>query len=103
MSGFVLHPEALADLEEIWEYVAADNLEAADRVLEELHKAIRGLVSFPQQGHHRSDLTARPLRFQSMRDYLIAYAPDEKPLVVIAVLHGRRNPRVIAALLRGRE
>lgn len=72
-------------------------------VLEEVYEAIHGLVSFPQQGHRRSDLTARPLRFQPVRDFLIAYVPDEKPLVVIAVLHGRRNPRVIAALLRGRE
>jgi hypothetical protein len=38
-----------------------------------------------------------------VRDLLIAYAPDEKPLLVVAVLHGRRNPRVIAALLRTRE
>jgi hypothetical protein len=37
-----------------------------------------------------------------VREYLIAYAPDEKPLVVIAVLHGRRNPLVISAILRGR-
>ena len=29
MSGFVLHPEAHKDLEEIWEHIAADNLEAA--------------------------------------------------------------------------
>ena len=103
MSGFVLHPEALADLEEIWEYIAADNLDAADRVLEELYEAIHGLISYPQQGHRRSDLTARPLRFQSVRDFLIAYAPDEQPLLVVAVLHGRRNPRVIAALLRERD
>ena len=34
MSGFVLHPEAHKDLDEIWEYVAADNLDAADRVRE---------------------------------------------------------------------
>jgi len=38
-----------------------------------------------------------------VRDYLIAYAPDECPLLVIAVLHGRRNPRVMAAILSARE
>ena len=36
MSGFVLHPSALTDLDEIWDFIAADNLTAADRVLEEL-------------------------------------------------------------------
>ena len=64
---------------------------------------LRSLVAFPQQGHSRPDLTARPLRFQSVRDYVIAYAADEKPLIVIAVLHGRRSPRVIAAILRQRD
>jgi hypothetical protein len=33
-----------------------------------------------------------------VNDFLIVYAPDEKPLAVIAVLHGRRNPRLVAAL-----
>ena len=103
MSGFVLHPDALTDLTEIWEYIATDNLDAADRVLEEIRDAIRALVPFPQVGHIRSDLTSRPLRFHPIRNFLIAYAPDEQPLLVLAVLHGRRNPRVIAALLRTRE
>jgi plasmid stabilization system protein ParE len=103
MSGFVLHPDALTDLTEIWEYIAADNPSAADRVLAEIQEAIRALVPFPQLGHVRPDLTLRPLRFQLVRDLLIAYAPEERPLVVVAVLHGRRNPRVIAALLRTRE
>jgi hypothetical protein len=34
-----------------------------------------------------------------VREYLIAYAPEEKPLWVVAVMHGRRNPRMIAAIL----
>lgn len=102
MSGFVLHPEAFADLEEIWEHIASDNLAAADRILEEIYEAIQALAAFPYTGHARPDLTARSLRFQSLRDYVIAYAPDEKPIAIIAVLHGRRNPRVIAALLGGR-
>ena len=103
MSGFVLHPAVLADLTEIWEFIAGDNPAAADRVLEEIYDAIRALVSFPQVGHSRSDLTSRPLRFHPVRDFLITYTPEEKPLVVLAILHGRRNPRVMAAILRERK
>ena len=103
MSGYVLHPKAYTDLDEIWEYIAADDPEAADRVVEETYDAVRRLVPFPHLGHKRPDLTSHPLRFHAVRDYLIAYAPNEKPLVVIAVLHGRRSPRTIAALLRERE
>jgi plasmid stabilization system protein ParE len=75
MSGYAFHPEAFTDLDQIWEYIAERNL----------------------------DLTSRPLRFKLVRDYLIAYAPDEGPLWVVAVIHGSRNPRVMAAILRGRE
>ncbi len=101
--GFALHPGAAQDITEIWEFIAADNPVAAGRFREFILGAIRKLVPFPHQGHMRPDLTSQPLRFQTVRDYLVAYAPDEKPLVVIAVLHGRRNPRILAAVLRARE
>jgi antitoxin ParD1/3/4 len=103
MSGYSFHPEAITDLDEIWEFIAADSLDAADRVLEDLESAIRSLVKMPNQGHSRPDLTSRPIRFWRVHSYLIVYAPDEQPLLVIAVMHGRRNPRVLAAILRGRE
>lgn len=103
MTGCDFHPEARADLDDIWEYVAADNLDAADRVIAEILAAIRALVSFPSQGHHRPDLTSQPLRFIHLHDYLIAYASDQNPLWIVAVLHGRRNPRLMAAILKGRE
>jgi len=103
MTGYSFHPEASADLDEIWEFIAADNLDAADMVIEEILDAIAVLVPFPDQGHRRPDLTSRPLRFTNTRDYLVAYAPDEKPLWVVAVIHGRRSPRVMAAILRGRK
>jgi plasmid stabilization system protein ParE len=102
MKEFVLHPEAYRDIEEIWQYIAADTL-AADRIVEEFYRNIRKLAPFPNRRHSRPDLTSGPLRFLAVRDYVIVYAPDEEPLVVIAVLHGRRNPRVISAILRERE
>lgn len=103
MKRFVLHPEAYTDIDELWEYIAVDNIGAADRIREEIYEAISGLVAFPYQGHKRSDLTSRPLRFQVVRDYLIAYAPEEEPLLVIAVLYGRRNPHAIMAILDQRQ
>ncbi len=103
MSGFVLHPDALADLAEMWDFIAADNQEAADRVLQEIEIAIHSLVALPQQGHTRRDLTSRPLKFHIVREFLIAYGPNERPLLVAAVLHGRRNPRILASLLRERK
>jgi toxin ParE1/3/4 len=102
-SGYALHPAAFADLDDIRDYIAQHNPEAANRVMVEIFDAIRALVSFPHQGHKRTDLTSRPLRFTLLREYLIAYAPDEKPLWVVAVMHGRRSPRVMAAILRGGE
>lgn len=102
MTGFAFHPEARSDLDEKWEHVAADNVEAAERTILKLLDAVADLVHFPRQGHLRADLTDRPLRFWRVYDYLVAYAPDERPLWVVAVLHGRRDPTVLSAILRGR-
>jgi toxin ParE1/3/4 len=103
MTTYALHPEALTDLESIREYIAEDNPDAADRIITEIFDGIRALVLFPDQGYRRPNLTLRPLRFKLVREYVIAYAPENKPLWVVAVFHGRRSPRVIAAILRGRE
>jgi plasmid stabilization system protein ParE len=101
--GFDLHPLAAQDMTDSWQYIAEDSPQAARRVREEILAAIRALAPFPDIGHKRPDLTSRPLRFIVVREYLIAYAPEEKPVWVVAVMHGRRSPRVMAAILRGRE
>ena len=101
--GFALHPLAAQDITDIWEFIAEDNSLAARRVREDILDAIRALVPFPHQGHRRTDLPSRPLRFKTVRDYPITYALDERPLLVIAALHGRRHPRVMAAILRARD
>lgn len=103
-SGVDFHPEARGDLDDIGEFIAHDSgPDIAHRVITKILDAIDAVVPFPHQGHHRTDLTSRPLRFLRVYDYLIAYAPDERPLWVVAVMHGHRSPRVMAAILRSRE
>jgi hypothetical protein len=55
--------------------------------LVEINDAIRAVLPFPRTGHSRPDLTSRPIRFVSVRDFLIAYAPEESRLLVLGVLH----------------
>jgi plasmid stabilization system protein ParE len=81
MTGYAFHPEARFDLDEIWEFLRAENLDAADRIIAQILAAIDALERFPHQGHRRPDLTSRPLRFKVVREYLIAYAPDRKAIV----------------------
>lgn len=60
MSGFVLHPGALTDLDEIWEFIAADNVTAANRVSTRFLKPFVPLYP-PEMGHARPELTSHPL------------------------------------------
>jgi len=101
--AFALHPEAVEDLGEILEYIGSFNPSAADRLLDEFFERFDLLASMPHQGFRRPELTSRPLRFVMVRSYLVAYAPEQIPLWIVAVVDGRRNPRVIAAILRRRE
>jgi plasmid stabilization system protein ParE len=92
VSSYALHPEAFADLAEIWEFIAEDNIDAADRMIIEIFDVIRLLPAFPHRGLRRPELTSRPLRFVLARDYLIAYEVEASPLCVVAVLHGASKP-----------
>jgi plasmid stabilization system protein ParE len=73
MSGYALHPDAFADLDEIRGFIAEENPEAADRVLTEMFEEFRILAGFPHVGHLRQDLTSRPVRFRLVREYPIPY------------------------------
>jgi antitoxin ParD1/3/4/toxin ParE1/3/4 len=91
MKSFVFTPLAERDLNEIWDYLATDNIKAADRVLDALEKALRGLARNPGKGHWRDDLADRRHRFLLVYSYLIVYRPETKPMQVIRVLHASRD------------
>ena len=98
MSRFLLSPEARADLEEIVDFIAAENPAAAERVLGELKAAMHRLAEMPLLGHLRQDLTAEPLRFWQVYSFLIIYRPAKSPLEVVRVLHAARDVRRLLGL-----
>ncbi len=91
MSEFILSPAARLDLTEIWEFIAQDNLDAADRVRDEMQEAMKLLAAEPGLGHYRKDLADEPLRFWRVYSYLIIYRPESRPLEIVRVLSAYRN------------
>jgi plasmid stabilization system protein ParE len=61
--GYGFHPEAENDFTDIWDFIAADSPDAADRVTDEIVARLEGLVKFPHQGHRRTDLTTHFVTF----------------------------------------
>jgi plasmid stabilization system protein ParE len=97
MADHFFSPEARLDLLEIWEFIAQDNVTAADRVMQEIREAITMLARNPELGHLRKDLTSQPVRFWPIYSYLIIYDPAVRPLEVVRILSGYRD---VATLLQ---
>src|SRR3954464_914373 len=91
---------AFKDLAEIWNYDAADSIDAADRVLDRVNDAIRKLAEVPGMGHRRDDVENASYRFWSVYSYLIAYRTQGQTLYVSRVIHGARD---LSRLFRRRK
>ena len=67
MLDFQLTRRAETDLLQIWNYIAIDNFEAADRVLDEFQLAFERLAEMPYLGHVREEILDESHRFWRVR------------------------------------
>jgi len=89
---YKLTPQARFDLLSIWEFIARDNIRAADRLAERMEAAFRLPARFPKTGHKRADVgTSEPVLFWPVGLYVVAYRPEPHPLVILRILHGARD------------
>ncbi len=100
MPVYVLSPDALQDLQDIWDFVARDNENAADQLEDEFFDAFGKLARHPRMGHTRADVTDRDVRLWPTGSYLIVYRERPEELQVLAVLHGARD---VPEVMRKRE
>jgi plasmid stabilization system protein ParE len=99
MSEYVLSTGAELDLDEIWEYIAQDNIAAADRWIAKLFDAFDALAAAPGIGHKREDLTSYPILFWPVGAYMILYRIRSQQVEIVAVTQGARE---IPSFLRQR-
>jgi antitoxin ParD1/3/4/toxin ParE1/3/4 len=67
-----------------------------------MESACARLSKFPLSGHARPDITSNRVRFWRVRNYLIPYAPETRPVLILGFIHGARNPERIAIILKSR-
>jgi plasmid stabilization system protein ParE len=94
VTPFTLTPQAADDLFDIWQYIAIDSPESADRIEAAIYQACALVAEGPLRGQVRKEFTTLRLRFWTLPlypNYLIVYDPATKPLQIIRILHGKRN------------
>ena len=91
MNRYVLSRDAEQDLSEIWDYIASESIDAADRWIEKLFDAFKSLAQHPSLGHKREDLTPQPVLFWPVGSYLIIYRLAPSILQVVAITQGSRD------------
>ena len=89
---YILAPEAVSDLVEIWRFIKTKaSLHTAERVEAVIRGKFAYLAANSGGGHWRKDLTDQPVKFFPVYSFLIVYRPETKPLQVVAILHGHRD------------
>jgi toxin ParE1/3/4 len=90
VSEVVLSELAEVDLTDIWEFIAQDNTEAADRLIDEIHEKCQFLAAAPKAGRQRPELDPS-LRSFAVGNYVIFYRESTSGIEVARVLHGHRD------------
>ncbi len=91
--GHRLAPEAEAELDEIWYYVAKESgsVEIADRLIDSITERFFLLASHPYMGRRRDDDLRPGLRSFPAGEYLIIYRVANEDALILHVARGSRN------------
>ena len=86
-------PQAEADLDDIWYYVAQEsaNIETANHFIDSITDRFFLLSRHPHLGRSRDeDLGTSPRTFP-VGEYLIVYCIEDGDVLILRVVHGRRD------------
>jgi len=91
MARLLRTSQALQDLDDIWDYIAQDNVQAADKLLDQFHERFRLLSQHPQLGEQQRLLADGAYRRFVHGNYVIYYRPEENGILILRILHGARD------------
>uniref|UniRef100_C6E9I3 Addiction module toxin, RelE/StbE family n=1 Tax=Geobacter sp. (strain M21) TaxID=443144 RepID=C6E9I3_GEOSM len=93
MAAIIWSEKSVADLEEIYDYIATDSPFYAQHQAEKIIASVERLLAFPTSGRSLPEFPASPLREIIVDPYRIVYRSTEAEIFIVAVIHGRRLMR----------
>lgn len=87
----IVAPEARADLRDILRFTARRwGKEQRAAYKAKLDAAMRGLLTYPNRGHPRDDLSPG-LRALLVEAHVVYYRTDDRTVTVVRILHGHMD------------
>lgn len=86
-------PNAVADLEDIWVYVAQESgsAEIANRLIDSIVDRFHLLATYPYAGRQRNDDLGQGRRSFPVGEYVIIYRVENEQTWILRVVHGHRD------------
>jgi toxin ParE1/3/4 len=82
---------AVADLENIQDYIARDSAEYAEAIVERLILSVDQLEAFSDSGRHVPESADPKVRELLVESYRIIYRRRKNAVQILAVVHGARH------------
>ncbi|WHZ10128.1 MAG: hypothetical protein OJF60_000567 [Burkholderiaceae bacterium] len=95
MARIALTRSAQTDLLEAWLYIAEENQQAADRMLDTIDEETRTLLLQPLMGRARPELADGVRSWPTSTPYILFYLADDEGITVLRVLHHARDIRQV--------
>lgn len=91
MSRALFAESAKADLLEAWLFIAEENMDAADGVIDAIHQEVQKLSLQPLMGRLRTELAEGVRSWPTSTRYILFYVPSDEGVTVLRVLHHARD------------
>lgn len=85
--------EATADLGSLAEYIERDSVFYAAAFVKEILNASRSLNKFSERGRIVPELTNPNIRELFVREYRLIYSIEEPRVIILGLIHGKRDPK----------
>ncbi len=87
--------EATSDLIAIADYIAKDSPFYAASFVQEIREASRSLSVFSERGRIVPELSNPKIRELLIQEYRLVYGIEELRVVILGIVHGRRDMKTI--------